>query len=88
MLTAHELAEQHSAKSEDQFGFMFAFTVGQSAVRRGADIEAEMRELLGPADIAGYIEGLAAHRARTQQPVTPPRHRINRRRQQTEGDRR
>lgn len=80
MLTAHDIAEQHSAKSDDQFGFMLAFTAGQSAARRGADVEAEMRELKGPADMAGYIEGLAAHRARTVKAATPQRRRNDRRR--------
>jgi hypothetical protein len=86
VLNAHDLAKQHSADSEDQFGFMLAFTAGQSAVRRGADIEAEMRELHSPADVAGYVEGLAAHRARTQQPATPPRHRTDRRQKTTKGE--
>ncbi|MFI8531753.1 hypothetical protein ACIGMX_16125 [Streptomyces aquilus] len=67
MLTVHEIAEQHSAKSEDQFGFMLAFTAGQSAARGGADI-------------AGYLEGVAAHRALTRQPATPQRRRTDRRR--------
>lgn len=77
MLTAHDLAEQHSAKSEDPFGFMLAFTAGLSAARRGADVESEMRDLKGPADLAGYIEGLAAHRARSAKPVKPQRRRTD-----------
>lgn len=77
MLTVHDLAEQHSAKSEDPLGFMLAFTTALSAARRGADVESEMRELRGPAEVAGYIEGLAAHRARSAKPASPQRRRTD-----------
>ncbi|MGW4759579.1 hypothetical protein [Streptomyces chartreusis] len=83
MLTARDLAERHSAKSADQFGYLLAFTAGQKAAERGADTEDEMRRLANPADIAGYIEGLAAHRARTTKPAALKPYRLDRRRKKT-----
>ncbi|MFD0437058.1 hypothetical protein [Streptomyces chartreusis] len=89
MLTARDLAEKHSAKSADQFGYLLAFTAGQEAAERGADTEVEVRRLDGPAEIAGYIEGLAAHRARTTKPAAPKPYRLDRRRNtKTKGGRR
>lgn len=83
MLTARDLAERHSAKSDDQFGFLVAFTAGRTAAEQGADTEAEIRRLASPADVAGYIEGLAAHRARTTKPAEPKPYRPDRRRKKT-----
>ncbi|RSN13788.1 hypothetical protein DMH25_08350 [Streptomyces sp. WAC 01325] len=83
MLTARDLAKRHSAKSANQFGYLLAFTAGQEAAERGADTEVEVRRLDGPAEIAGYIEGLAAHRARTTKPAAPKPYRLDRRRKKT-----
>jgi hypothetical protein len=62
VLTVRDKAERHSAKSEDQFGFLLAFSAALEAAKRGADVEAELRGLTNPAEMAGYIEGLAAAR--------------------------
>jgi len=62
VLTVYDKAERHSVKSEDQFGFMLAFNAALVLEERGGDVESEYGRLAKPAEIAGYIEGLAAAR--------------------------
>lgn len=83
MLTARDLAERHCAKSHDQFGFLLAFTAGRKAAEDGVDTEAGIRRLASPADIAGYIEGIAAHRARTTKPAICQTYQLDRRHKKT-----
>lgn len=59
-----EIAETRARESDDQHLFMLAYSAGWNAAAEGGDLDARARSL-GDDMAAGFIEGVAAHRART-----------------------
>ncbi|MEU1071841.1 MULTISPECIES: hypothetical protein [unclassified Streptomyces] len=63
-----ETAERRARASDDPQLFMLAFAMGRACAADGGDDHQRMRDLPDPAWVAGFIEGMAAHRARTAKP--------------------
>lgn len=76
-MTPIEIAETRARQSDDPRLFMLAYSAGWNAAAEGGDVDTYARKLFGPEQSAGFVEGVAAHRAqnasaRDYMPYTQP----------------